>query len=63
PSLADLSPLVIAKREEIIAQSTLKLPVKTYAQRGGKQGQHTEQLGYILADMQWMQRAYPGMEW
>lgn len=63
PSLADFTPSVIAKREEIISRSTLQLPAETYAQRGGKQGQHTEQLGYILADMQWMQRAYPNMEW
>jgi ring-1,2-phenylacetyl-CoA epoxidase subunit PaaC len=63
PSLDDLRPLVITKREQIIAQSTLRLPDPVYAQRGGKQGQHSEQLGFILADMQWMQRAYPGMEW
>ena len=30
---------------------------------GGKQGQHTEQFGYLLADLQNMQRAYPGVAW
>jgi ring-1,2-phenylacetyl-CoA epoxidase subunit PaaC len=30
---------------------------------GGKDGRHTEQLGYILAEMQFLQRAYPGCEW
>jgi len=30
---------------------------------GGKEGRHTEQLGYILAEMQFLQRAYPGCEW
>jgi ring-1,2-phenylacetyl-CoA epoxidase subunit PaaC len=34
-----------------------------YMQRGGKQGRHGERLGYILAEMQFLQRAYPGVEW
>ncbi|HET9825436.1 MAG TPA: 1,2-phenylacetyl-CoA epoxidase subunit PaaC [Chitinophagaceae bacterium] len=34
-----------------------------FQQSGGKQGRHTEHLGYILAEMQFMQRAYPGCEW
>lgn len=35
----------------------------TYMQRGGKQGIHTEHLGFILTDLQYMQRVYPGCEW
>lgn len=34
-----------------------------FMQTGGKQGKHTEQLGYILAELQYMQRTYPGCEW
>ena len=34
-----------------------------YMQRGGKTGTHTEHLGFILADMQYLQRTYPGCEW
>jgi len=34
-----------------------------FQQTGGKDGQHTEHLGYILAELQFMQRAYPGSEW
>jgi ring-1,2-phenylacetyl-CoA epoxidase subunit PaaC len=34
-----------------------------YMQRGGKQGRHTERLGYLLAEMQYLQRAYPGAHW
>ncbi|HOZ79975.1 MAG TPA: phenylacetate-CoA oxygenase subunit PaaI, partial [Ferruginibacter sp.] len=30
---------------------------------GGKEGRHTEQLGFILAELQYMQRAYPNSEW
>ena len=36
---------------------------ETWMQTGGKEGRHTEQLGYILAEMQFLQRAYPGCEW
>ena len=32
-------------------------------QKGGKEGKHSEYLGYILAEMQFVQRAYPGCEW
>jgi ring-1,2-phenylacetyl-CoA epoxidase subunit PaaC len=34
-----------------------------FMQAGGKQGKHTEHLGYILTELQYMQRAYPGAEW
>jgi ring-1,2-phenylacetyl-CoA epoxidase subunit PaaC len=30
---------------------------------GGRQGRHSEHLGFILAEMQYLQRAYPGAEW
>jgi ring-1,2-phenylacetyl-CoA epoxidase subunit PaaC len=35
----------------------------TWMQMGGKEGRHTEHLGYVLAEMQFLQRAYPGCEW
>lgn len=35
----------------------------SWMQEGGKEGRHTEHLGYILAEMQFLQRAYPGNEW
>lgn len=63
PDLAKLKILVDAKRAAIIAEATLNMPETIYPQKGGKQGIHTEALGYILAEMQWMQRAYPGAEW
>ncbi len=34
-----------------------------WMQQGGKRGQHTEHLGYLLAEMQFVQRAYPGATW
>jgi len=46
-------------------EATLSLaPVAScFMQLGGKTGIHTEELGYILADLQYMQRAYPGCDW
>ena len=44
--------------------ATLKLPEgQVWMHEGGKQGRHTERLGFILAEMQFLQRAYPGGEW
>lgn len=49
--------------EDILTQATLTLPTEEWMQEGGKQGKHTEHLGFILTELQWMQRAYPNMEW
>jgi ring-1,2-phenylacetyl-CoA epoxidase subunit PaaC len=49
---------------EVFEEATLTMPSpQAYMQRGGKQGRHTERLGFILAEMQFLQRAYPGVEW
>lgn len=47
----------------VLQEATLTVPAGTWMQDGGKDGRHTEHLGYILAEMQYMQRTYPGMEW
>jgi len=48
---------------DVLQEATLAKPSGTWMQDGGKDGRHTEQLGYILAELQFMQRAYPGMKW
>lgn len=49
---------------EVFAEATLTMPSPdAWMQKGGKQGTHTEHLGFILAEMQFLQRAYPGAEW
>ncbi len=48
---------------EIFSEATLEIPENGWVQSGGRLGKHTEHLGYLLADMQYMQRAYPGMTW
>ncbi len=52
-----------ARVGEVFEEATLQMPESGWMQHGGKQGIHTEYLGYILADMQFLQRAYPGLEW
>lgn len=34
-----------------------------FMQLGGKEGKHTEHLGFVLTELQYMQRTYPGAEW
>jgi len=46
-----------------LEEATLKVPDTKWFQKGGKQGIHTEHLGYLLSDLQYMQRTYPNMEW
>ena len=48
---------------DVLDQATLKQPESGYMHQGGKRGIHTEHLGFILADMQFLQRAYPGATW
>jgi ring-1,2-phenylacetyl-CoA epoxidase subunit PaaC len=47
----------------ILTESTLQIPEMKYFQKGGKQGIHSEHMGYLLADMQYMQRTFPNMQW
>ena len=49
---------------EVLRQATLKIPAAgLWMQSGGKAGRHTEHLGYLLAEMQFLQRSYPGANW
>jgi ring-1,2-phenylacetyl-CoA epoxidase subunit PaaC len=48
---------------ETFAEATLTVPADSWSMRGGRDGIHTEHLGYLLAEMQFMQRAYPGQRW
>ena len=48
---------------DVLTEATLAVPAGTFAHKGGRRGVHTEHLGYILAEMQFLQRAYPGSSW
>ena len=51
------------KVKDIFSEATLDLPEKAFMQKGGKEGKHSEHMGYILTDLQYLQRTYPGAEW
>ena len=63
PDLAAILPKWKAKVIEVLTSATLTVPADIWMQRGGKNGVHTEHLGFILAEMQHLQRAYPGSQW
>jgi len=48
---------------QIMQKAGLEIPKDTYMHVGAKAGVHSEHLGYILAEMQSVQRAHPGLEW
>lgn len=63
---ADLESVKLLWHKEIAAvleQATMSMPAQGWMHEGGKEGIHSEHLGYILAELQFMQRAYPNHEW
>ena len=52
-----------ATMQRILRESTLDIPDQNWAIGGGRDGRHTEHLGYLLAEMQFLQRSYPGQQW
>ncbi len=63
---ADLSLVERASTEkfrEVLEISGLKIPEASPSAANGKSGIHSEHLGFILSDLQYMQRAYPNMQW
>ncbi|WP_293894518.1 1,2-phenylacetyl-CoA epoxidase subunit PaaC [Flavobacterium sp.] len=51
------------KINAILEEATLQQPAIEYFQKGGKLGIHSEHMGYILTEMQFMQKTYPNMNW
>ena len=49
--------------KSVFEEATLQIPTNNWKQEGGRKGMHSENMGYILAELQYMQRAYPNMEW
>lgn len=58
-----LKPTYYERVNTILEEAALSIPKTMYFQKGGKQGIHTEHMGYLLAELQYMQRTYPNMEW
>ena len=51
------------KVKEVLERATVKIPATTFMQRGSRDAEHTENLGYILAEMQSLPRALPDAKW
>lgn len=51
------------KIQTILSEATLTMPEDGYMQTGSRKGIHTENLGHILSEMQYLQRAYPDAKW
>ena len=49
--------------DRVLEEATLTRPADPFQTSGGRTGMHTEHLGKLLAEMQWMQRSYPGLSW
>ncbi|MGC2031977.1 MAG: 1,2-phenylacetyl-CoA epoxidase subunit PaaC [Steroidobacteraceae bacterium] len=63
PRLADVHAAWRARVDAILTEATLERPLDRAHSWHGKRGQHSEHLGYILAEMQHLQRAYPEARW
>jgi len=63
PDPASLRDEVDTYRQQIMQRATLTIPEVAHMQQGGKTGRHTEHMGFILSDLQYMQRVYPDAQW
>ena len=63
PQLAKIAEQWQKQVSDIIKEATLSLPDNLYMASGGREGKHTEQFGFLVAEMQHLQRAHPGATW
>lgn len=63
PDLAEIESSWHAAVDRCLSEATLTRPEPAPLAASGRAGRHTEHLGYLLAEMQYLQRAYPGLTW
>lgn len=63
PNLNDVKDKAIGYARQKIEDATLTWPTEYFSRTGGKAGIHSESLGFMLTELQYMQRAYPSMNW
>lgn len=63
PDLKTILPIWRENVKTVLAEATLEMPEDGWMHSGSKSGRHTEHMGHILSELQYMQRAYPGCEW
>jgi ring-1,2-phenylacetyl-CoA epoxidase subunit PaaC len=61
--LSDVQAAWSSHIDGILAEATLNRPADRPHSWHGKRGEHSEHLGYLLAEMQYLQRTYPGARW
>ena len=63
PSMNDIKTQWSKTVQSVLEEATLVIPTNNWQFEGGRKGIHSEHLGFLLADLQYMQRAYPNMKW
>lgn len=63
PSLSEVHNAAKDRLKAVLEEATLVLPSQSFSKTGGKKGMHSEHLGYILAELQYLQKSYPGANW
>jgi len=63
PRWSELKPQWDTEMGAVLQHAGLEAPAPGKFLSSGKRGQHSEHMGYILAEMQYLQRTYPGGEW
>ncbi len=61
--LASIKPMWMERITSVFEEANINTPQNSWMQKGGREGRHSEHLGYILTDLQFLQRTYPGMQW
>jgi len=62
-NLPAIQPVWESQVRELLGSADIHIPEDNWQASGGRQGKHTEWLGYLLCELQFLQRAYPGLEW
>jgi len=60
---SELKPDWTSTVHSVLKEATLDIPADDWAIGGGREGEHTEHLGFLLAELQFLQRTYPGQQW
>lgn len=63
PNISDIEAKWKQKVSAVLTEATLKMPESKWMATGGRNGIHTEHLGFILTDMQYLARAFPNAKW
>jgi len=63
PDLAATKAIWTSRVATILREATLTMPGNEWMDNGGRNGRHTEHFGPLIAEMQYLQRSYPGLAW